>query len=89
MNLESTQLTETQFVARERRLAAESGGRLLEYGELAEMLGIGIRTARDWKAAGWITPIKDYGNVTRFHWPSVVDQLRRRDEGLKRKGARR
>lgn len=59
------------------REAVLDGERLLAYPELAERLNISVDTARGLVAARIIRPSIKRGNVVRFHWPSVVDQMRR------------
>jgi hypothetical protein len=51
--------------------------RLLDYPELARRLRLGIRAAKDLVNCGRITPALRYANVARFHWPSVLQELKR------------
>jgi hypothetical protein len=50
--------------------------RLLDYPELARRLRLGVRAAKDLVNCGRITPALRYANVARFHWPSVLQELR-------------
>jgi len=49
---------------------------LLDYPELARRLKLGIRATKDLVNRGRITPALRYGNIARFHWPSVLEELR-------------
>jgi hypothetical protein len=51
---------------------------LLDYSELAKRLGLGIRATKDLVNCGKITPALRYSNVARFHWPSVLQELKKK-----------
>jgi hypothetical protein len=59
------------------RQAAASENVLIDYAELARRLKLGIRATKDLVNRGRITPALRYGNVARFHWPSVLHELQR------------
>ncbi len=51
--------------------------RLLDYRELAKRIGLGVRATKDLVNCGKITPALRYSNVARFHWPSVLQELKK------------
>lgn len=51
--------------------------KLIDYTELARRLGLGLRATKDLVNCGRITPALRYSNVARFHWPSVLQDLRK------------
>ena len=57
--------------------AVASDDVLLDYPELAHRLKLGLRATKDLVNRGRITPALRYGNVARFHWPSVLQELKR------------
>ncbi len=54
--------------------------RLIDYPELAKRLGLGVRATKDLVNCGKITPALRYSNVARFHWPSVLQELKKHPE---------
>ncbi len=51
--------------------------KLIDYRELARRMEVSVATARGLVAARIVKPAIHRGNVVRFHWPTVVEQLRR------------
>jgi hypothetical protein len=50
---------------------------LLDYPELARRLRLGVRATKNLVNRGKITPTLRYANVARFHWPSVLRELKK------------
>ena len=50
---------------------------LLDYAELARRLRLGVRATKNLVNSGKITPALRYANVARFHWPSVLLELKK------------
>jgi hypothetical protein len=57
-----------------------SSREVVDYRELARRLQLGVKTARAWVREGIIEPLPGCArsNLARFHWPSVLEQLKRR-----------
>jgi hypothetical protein len=56
--------------------AISDSDQLLDYPELAKRLRLGVRATKDLVNCGKITPALRYANVARFHWPSVLQELK-------------
>ena len=77
---EHTEITLTNIADAEKegvKEAIANEERLLDYRELAKRLGLGIRATKDLVNCGKITPALRYSNVARFHWPSVLQELKK------------
>jgi hypothetical protein len=54
----------------------EAAGEFLNKQEVADRLKVTIRTVENWQRAGLLPHLK-ISNAIRFHWPDVVEHLKR------------
>jgi hypothetical protein len=67
----------TDLVKQGIKEAIADSDQLLDYPELARRLRLGVRASKDLVNCGKITPALRYANVARFHWPSVLQELKK------------
>jgi hypothetical protein len=67
----------TDLVKQGIKEAIADADQLLDYPELAKRLRLGVRATKDLVNCGKITPALRYANVARFHWPSVLQELKK------------
>jgi hypothetical protein len=67
----------TELVKQGIKKAIADADQLLDYPELAKRLRLGVSATKDLVNCGKITPALRYANVARFHWPSVLQELKK------------